>query len=173
MLREWKTNTLRNIKKIISCAGINGLVKYSGIAKNYSMDSILNLMNKKLYHRGPDDKGVWVANNEIAGLGQVRLSILDLTNAGHQPMQEGGNIITFNGEIFNYRDINDDYFKNENFISNTDTETLLKLYKKFYTRMFSKLNGMFAFGLWDNQKQSLFLLEITQAKTIILYRDCW
>ncbi|MCR9287869.1 MAG: asparagine synthase (glutamine-hydrolyzing) [Bacteroidetes bacterium] len=155
--------------------GISGLtiISKSNIFQQKPLKYYLGQMNKKLAHRGPDDSGFWVNNSNQIGLAQTRLSIIDLSSAGHQPMidPQTKNIITFNGEIFNYRDINAAYLQNEKFDSGSDTETILKLYQKFGLNMFDKMNGMFAFGLWDEKQNQLVLARDPSGKKPLYYTE--
>jgi len=98
--------------------GISGIINYNSNSGNQLIVDALRKMNQKLGHRGPDDRGIWVDRN--VGFGHTRLSILDLSKAGNQPMVDpiANNVITFNGEIFNYRLINQKLFANEKFCSN-------------------------------------------------------
>lgn len=153
--------------------GISGIVKFnSSVNDRHQTIASLKSMNSVLQHRGPDDNDVWCHENHALGLGQTRLSILDLSSAGHQPMPDSsnGNVVTYNGEIFNYRMLNNTYLKNLKFDSETDTETILKMYRKFGLEMISKLNGMFAFALWDNCKSELIIArDKSGKKALILY----
>lgn len=144
--------------------GINGIFKISHSDLNLSKH--ITAMNNKLSHRGPDDNGFWIDESEKLALGQTRLSILDLSSAGHQPMHDlsVNNTITYNGEIFNYNLLNKRFLKHEKFNSHSDTETLLKLYKKFGIEMLKHLNGMFAFALWDSEKEELILARDRSGK---------
>ena len=147
--------------------GINGIIRFdSNPCESQRMLSHLQRMNNALSHRGPDDQDVWCHEHHMVGLGQTRLSILDLSSAGHQPMPDllNGNMISYNGEIFNYRRLNDYYLKDEKFESGTDTETILKLYRKMGLEMVGKLNGMFAFCLWDEDKSELIIARDKSGK---------
>ena len=122
--------------------------------------NLLDRMNKSQGHRGPDDAGIWHDPRNGVGLAQTRLSIIDLSSAGHQPMIDAENhlVVTYNGEIYNYREIrrdleNDGY----HFLSTSDTEVLLKLYARHGVKALSFLNGIFAFAIWDMRKKSLFV----------------
>jgi len=130
--------------------GIAGIIHNS--SKNY--ESHIGLMNKSQHHRGPDDSGI--VNLGGATLGHTRLSIVDIFS-GHQPMFDNDKdaAITFNGEIYGYKPLRDklDY----EFVTHSDTEVILALYKTFGFDMFDKLKGMFAFGVWDQGKKSLLL----------------
>ncbi|TES88233.1 MAG: hypothetical protein E3J94_08335 [Desulfobacteraceae bacterium] len=117
-------------------------------------------MNSFQSHRGPDDAGTWHDPQNRVGLAQTRLSIIDLSEAGHQPMmdEENCSVITYNGEIYNYRELRRDLQKEGyHFQSNSDTEVLLKLYARHGLEALSMLNGIFAFALWDMKEKSLFI----------------
>lgn len=107
-------------------------------------------------HRGPDDEGVYIKEN--IGLGFVRLSIIDLSFAGHQPMfsKDGRYVIVFNGEIYNYIELREKLRDSYLFFSNTDTEVLLAAYLKWGKKCMDLLNGMFAFAILDTQKMEIF-----------------
>jgi len=110
--------------------------------------------------RGPDDSGLWFDQEEGIGLCHRRLSILDLTPNGHQPMFDSAKraVISFNGEIYNYAALREELVaKGYPFNSNTDTEVLLNLYLEHGVSMLQKLNGMFAFAIWDREAKVLFI----------------
>ena len=111
-------------------------------------------------HRGPDDWGTQWFSGKNSGLGHARLSIIDLSGNGHQPMYdpEGHNWIVFNGEIYNYREIKHKLeSKGMQFVSNSDTEVILKAYHIWGTGCLDKLNGMFAFGIYNEVSGELFM----------------
>lgn len=115
----------------------------------------LNVMNNLLQHRGPDDKGIWLHEQRNVGFAHRRLSIIDLST-GNQPMSDrGGNHVTYNGEIYNYIELRKELGK-ENFETTSDTEVILHAYRKWGRDCVSHFRGMFAFALWDEQKQELF-----------------
>lgn len=116
-------------------------------------------MLTQLHHRGPDDQGMWFRPGTPV-LGQCRLSILDLSANGHQPMEteEGRYVITFNGEIYNFQDIRSELeVLGHTFQSHTDTEVVLRGYQEWGTGILERLVGMFAFGIWDEEKRELFV----------------
>ena len=123
-----------------------------------SFDNTIVKMNSAIYHRGPDDSGVWHDKNAGIFLGQQRLSIIDLSVAGHQPMQSnsGRFVITYNGEIYNHLEIRKELEKNNlniNWKGKSDTETLLEAIEFWGIELtLKKLIGMFAFGVWDKKK---------------------
>src|SRR5688500_1546779 len=116
-------------------------------------------MNALLRHRGPDDQGVWrlgFPGGEVS-LGNTRLAIIDTSAAGHQPMldPQTGNCITYNGETYNFKSLAETIRLNPR--SASDTEVVLHAYRAYGTDVFSKLRGMFALAIWDNEKRELFL----------------
>ena len=133
-----------------------GIAGFSG-----SFDqSLLQAMNCIQAHRGPDDAGIWHDAESGIGLAHRRLSILDLSPAGHQPMWDITRqaAICFNGEIYNYRQLRAELEQDGNgFHSATDTEVLLNLYLRDGSEMLSRLNGMFAFAIWDAVRHELFI----------------
>jgi asparagine synthase (glutamine-hydrolysing) len=116
----------------------------------------LQKMMLVMKHRGPDDEGTFISKN--IGLGFVRLSILDLSKAGHQPMisNDGRYIIVFNGEVFNYIELREELKDFYRFVSNTDTEVLLASYLKWGKECLNKLNGMFSFVILDSLTMDVF-----------------
>jgi len=115
-------------------------------------------MLNPMLHRGPDASGIWLGGP--CGLGHRRLSIIDLSEAGRQPMSnEDGNVwITFNGEIYNYRQLRERLLSRGHFFrSGSDTEVILHLYEEMGERCVEELYGMFAFAIWDVKRQRLFL----------------
>jgi asparagine synthase (glutamine-hydrolysing) len=109
------------------------------------------------HHRGPDDEGIYRDPSGRSILGHNRLSILDLSSAGHQPMssRDGRFWIVFNGEIYNYRELRSE-LSTYPFVSETDTEVILAAFERWGSRCLNRLLGMFAFLLWDSHKQCLF-----------------
>jgi asparagine synthase (glutamine-hydrolysing) len=123
-------------------------------------DRRLAALHAALRHRGPDDQGGWVSPSGVARLAHTRLSILDLSSAGHQPMSlpDGRFTITFNGEIYNFRELRAEFERDGvPFQTGTDTEVLLRLYERHGQGMLDKLRGMFAFAIWDEQEKTCFL----------------
>src|ERR1043166_4239067 len=138
--------------------GIYGYLSYKGSVR----PEILARMGSVLWHRGPDDEGTYIRNyaDLSIGLGHQRLAILDLSVAGRQPMakEDGAIQITFNGEIYNFRELRKELLeKGHTFKSSSDTEVIIHLYEEMGTDCLSRLEGMFAFALWDEAKKQLFL----------------
>ena len=115
-------------------------------------------------HRGRDDEGVFVSERFgkaqlKACLGHRRLSIIDTSSAGHQPFftEDKRFAITYNGEIYNYLDIREELeAKGDKFLTRSDTEVLIKAYRRWGTDCLDRINGMFAFAIWDDQEKTLF-----------------
>lgn len=119
---------------------------------------ILDKMTKIIAHRGPDGEGFW--NDGYIGFGHRRLSIIDLSPAGHQPMMssDGRYIITYNGEVYNFLQIRIELEKaGYRFHSNTDTEVIINSIAEWGVNAVSRFNGMFAFALWDLKEKKLIL----------------
>jgi asparagine synthase (glutamine-hydrolysing) len=134
--------------------GISGF--FAGSAGIERPGCVLEDMNGRLRHRGPDGNGTWISDDSRIGLAHVRLSIIDLST-GAQPMRSRtGNVITYNGEIYNYIELRDELGK-DSFSTSSDTEVILRAYERWGEDCVSKLRGMFAFALWDAQKKKLFI----------------
>ncbi|HTW24575.1 MAG TPA: asparagine synthase (glutamine-hydrolyzing) [Candidatus Baltobacteraceae bacterium] len=135
--------------------GIVGLIGgTSGVSKGRFL-----AMRDSIAHRGPDDAGFWQSASGNAMLGSRRLAILDLSPNGHQPMVDdaSGLAIAFNGEIYNYVELAATLADSGcRFRSRTDTEVLLKSYELWGEECLGRLNGMFAFAIWDERRQELF-----------------
>jgi len=121
---------------------------------------LLSAMGRTIAHRGPDDTGDVLIPEAGVGLVHKRLAIIDLSPLGHQPMwdDERENVIVFNGEIFNYRELRASLAADgHRFRGHSDTEVVLHLYRVYGEALLSKLNGMYAFALWDARSRELFL----------------
>jgi asparagine synthase (glutamine-hydrolysing) len=115
-------------------------------------------MTESLYHRGPDDSGIWIDGN--VALGHRRLSIIDLSPSGRNPMgNEDGTIwIVYNGEVYNFRELRPELeARGHTFRSHTDTEVVLHAYEEYGAACVKRLRGMFAFAVWDSRKRQLLL----------------
>ena len=139
--------------------GIAGIYAFSTNTPPVNTEELIRIRDT-MTARGPDGKGLWLSANKRCGLAHTRLAIIDLTEAGHQPMPtpDGRYHISFNGEIYNYQSLKADLEqKGHLFKSHSDTEVLLHLYQEHGADMLSKLRGMFAIAIWDEQEQTLFL----------------
>jgi asparagine synthase (glutamine-hydrolysing) len=136
------------------------------VARNARVDpEILERATESLAHRGPDDSGTAILRDNFpcaveVGLGSRRLAILDLSPLGHQPMHdaETGNCIVYNGEIYNFLEVRGELDQaGTSFVSNSDTEVVLKAYRRWGEQCLAKFRGMFALAIWDAQRHRLFL----------------
>jgi asparagine synthase (glutamine-hydrolysing) len=135
--------------------GIAGIVIRSGAVDR----QLLHEMTDCLAHRGPEARGLWFASSNRVGFGHRRLAIIDLSTGGSQPMAspDGMTSITFNGELYNYLELREELKKlGHIFLSVSDTEVLLHSYLEWGVDCLSHLDGMFAFGVWDERKQMFF-----------------
>jgi asparagine synthase (glutamine-hydrolysing) len=137
--------------------GINGYLTY----KSVFLKNNIKTMNEAIFHRGPDDEGLFTEQGDdfSIAMGMRRLSIIDLAS-GNQPMYSIDKqvVIVFNGEIYNYKKLKNELEEsNICFITNSDTEVILKLYLKYGIESFSKLDGMFAFSIYDKRISKVFI----------------
>lgn len=141
----------------------------AGFIGTGSKDNLLGMM-ATLHDRGPDDEGVYI--DGVLHLGHKRLSIIDLSERGRQPMgnEDGTVLLVFNGEVYNFRDLRKPLIeKGHKFKSNTDSEVIIHLYEEFGTNAFEKLNGMYAFALWDKKRQKLYLARDRMGQKPLYY----
>ncbi len=139
------------------------------IGKNAAEQPLEAALNA-LGHRGPDDRGTMAFAG--AALGQTRLAIIDLSPSGHQPMKDNTkNIaITFNGEIYNYQELRKELeSKGHQFSTHSDTEVILKAYQEYGSECPKKLDGMFAFVIWDEEKKVAFMARDRFGKKPLFY----
>lgn len=140
--------------------GINGIIVSESVDKEQTL-SILHEMNRCITHRGPDDEGFFTDRQEecFMGMAMRRLSVIDL-ETGTQPVysEDKKKVIVFNGEIYNYRELKKELEKSgTSFCTHSDTEVILKLYEKEGANAFGRLDGMFAFSIYDQEKDHVFL----------------
>lgn len=136
--------------------GIAGVIN---VNKTIHLDQ-LKAVTKVLHHRGPDDHGYFINDTHTVGLAHTRLSFLDLSERGHQPMQNHSKtlVITYNGEIYNFKSLREELISaGKVFFTETDTEVLLTGYEVWGEKLPEKLDGMFAFAIYDTSKNELFL----------------
>jgi asparagine synthase (glutamine-hydrolysing) len=134
--------------------GICGIVNFNGAPVN---EQDLKRMMASMKHRGPDDEGIYIVDN--MGLGFVRLSIIDLSSAGHQPMisANGRYVLVFNGEIFNYVELREELIgRGCSFNTRTDTEVLLNAFIEWGEACLDHFNGMWAFVIYDRDEKKIF-----------------
>ena len=143
------------------------------LSKHQIRDRIpLERMRDALTHRGPDNAGIWWSQDGVVGLGHRRLSVIDLSPLGHQPMSEENSClhIVFNGEIYNYLDLKNELIsKGYQFKSRSDTEVLLKAYREWGESFLKRLNGMFAIAIYDEKRQTLLLARDRAGEKPLFY----
>ena len=142
--------------------GINGIV---GLDNKAESNALVKKMNTKMAHRGPDDEGVYSDTN--IAMGQRRLSIIELSSAGHQPMWSSNKryCIVYNGELYNFKQLRFDLERTSqgsndapyHFATATDTEVIIAAYMRWGADCLSRFNGMYAFAIWDTEKKELFI----------------
>jgi len=153
--------------------GINGIFAYHYAANPIDRDELVRTRDH-MAARGPDGKGGWISHDGRVGFGHRRLSIIDLSDAGAQPMTsaDGKFIVTFNGEIYNYRALRKGLeAKGRVFCSQSDTEVLLHLYAEKREAMVHDLRGMFAFAIWDSERKRLVLARDPYGIKPLYYAD--
>jgi asparagine synthase (glutamine-hydrolysing) len=147
--------------------GITGLISRDGRPD----ETPVRRMNDALAHRGPDAEGIWSRGRAV--LGHRRLSIIDLSPEGNQPLlnEDGAIAVVVNGEIYNFAELREDLVRRGHaFHSNSDSEVVLHLYEEYGADCVAKLSGMFAFGLWDSRQDRLLLARDRAGKKPLFYR---
>jgi len=151
--------------------GICGIFNCAGTNFEVTAELITH-MRDTMIHRGPDDAGIYVSPDKKLGLGHRRLSIIDLSTMGRQPMcnEDGSAWITYNGEIYNHQKLRKELeAKGHRYKSHTDTETILHLYEEKGQDCVRNLEGMFAFVIWDNKKKRMLFARDRIGKKPLYY----
>src|SRR5688572_6277020 len=144
--------------------GILGTVP--AFKSTHFFEQALNLLT----HRGPDGSDIWEGNEKEVIFGHRRLSILDLSDAGKQPMPNARYVITHNGEIYNFKEIRKELEdKGYVFKTQTDTEVIVSAYSVWGAQCLQKFNGMWAFAIWDKKEKTLFLSRDRFGKKPLFY----
>lgn len=135
--------------------GISGIynMKHLNIL---NLNKYLKIMNKLLLHRGPDFNDVWENNEKYIGFGHTRLSIIDLDVRSSQPMNKNGYVLTFNGEIYNYKELKEQIRDKWSFTTESDTEIIMAYYHIYKEECTKYLEGMFSFSIYDTKNNVLF-----------------
>ena len=147
-----------------------GIAGFTSFKHSPGNEQTLKEMGNAIAHRGPDSNGEYI--DDLVGLCHRRLSIIDLSSSGKQPMFSNDNryVIVFNGEIYNFQELREDLqSEGVTFNTKTDTEVILALYQREGTKLLSKINGMFAFALWDTQDKTLFIARDRIGKKPLYY----
>jgi asparagine synthase (glutamine-hydrolysing) len=157
--------------------GLTAIFSYGDTAPPVDEAELLR-MREAMIARGPDGAGTWVSNDKRVGLAHRRLAIIDVGPSGAQPMELRDDTgksrlqITYNGEIYNFQKLRAELIaEGRNFTTNSDTEVLLHLYDRDGADMLPKLRGMFAFAIWDETKQGLFLARDPYGIKPLYYAD--
>src|ERR1700691_5095583 len=154
--------------------GIAGIL-ISGRSEASDFTETLSQLSGAMATRGPDASGLWVSRTHAAGFAHRRLSIIDVNARSDQPMHsaDGRYTIVFNGEIYNYRELRCGLeSKGRQFVTTGDTEVLLQMYLEYGADMMTRLRGMYAFGIWDEQAQELFLARDPVGIKPLYYAVC-
>lgn len=155
--------------------GISGFIQYNTNLNRISLENIIGKMIRTLIHRGPDDEGVWADEKFGIALGHRRLSIIDLSEQGRQPMisATGRYVIVFNGEIYNFRSLKKELEFSAGAVDwrgHSDTEVMLSAFETWgFEKSLERFNGMFAFALWDRQDKILYLARDRFGKKPLYY----
>ena len=154
--------------------GICGILRINSSANGVE-SKLIERMTDSMAHRGPNDRGMW--SDDLISLGSRRLSVIDLSSAGHMPMSnEDGTVqIVYNGEVYNFRELKEQFALVERghvFRSRTDTEVLIHLYEELGIEMANHLNGMYAIAIWDSRLRALYLIrDHAGVKPLFYQRD--
>lgn len=151
--------------------GIVGFIDYSFSSNNQDLKNMLDTLS----HRGPDDEGFecYKLNSSLVGFAQARLSIIDLSEKGHQPMHFNNSSIIFNGEIYNYNEIKEELLLlGHNFVSTTDTEVILHAYNQWGEKCVDKFVGMFVIAILNRESEELIIYrDRAGVKPLFLYKS--
>jgi asparagine synthase (glutamine-hydrolysing) len=154
--------------------GIAGFLAPSNARREDEMMAIANAMADALQHRGPDSSGAWVCPKQGLALAHRRLSIIDLSVNGSQPMQSahGRYVVVFNGEIYNHRKLKSDLVsRGQTFRGSSDTEVILAACEEWgVEETITRCIGMFAIALWDTEKKDLYLIRDRMGEKTALLR---
>lgn len=148
-----------------------GIVGVASVGPVWDRDLLVK-QRETMCHRGPDDAGLWWSSDGKVGLAHRRLAIIDLSPAGHQPMADcaGELEVILNGEIYNYRELREELRgRGHAFRTNSDTEVLLEAYREWGTSCLDHMLGMFAFGLYDSRRKTVFLARDRAGEKPLFY----
>ena len=153
--------------------GIAAIFAYGGSAPPVDREELLNI-RETMRRRGPDGAGLWISDDRRIGLAHRRLAIIDLSDAGAQPMAtaDGAVRVVFNGEIYNVRELRQRLeSKGFQFRSQSDTEVLLYLYQEYGADMVHHLRGMYAFAIWDQRRRGVLVARDPYGIKPLYYSD--
>ena len=138
--------------------GFTGIINFNGLNRTAELDKKMMAALKRLYPRGPDQQDIWTDLKSY--FVHSRLSIIDTSLAGRQPMYKYNKVISYNGEIYNFKEIKSKLIKlGYKFSSESDCEVLLAGWDKWGIKVLDFISGMFAFSIWDLKKEKLYLVR--------------
>ena len=139
--------------------GLTGYLGGNSFESTEASKELLRQMSKNITHRGPDSNGIWLDEESRIGLAHQRLSVLDLTKAGHQPMISKNNryVIVYNGEIYNHQVLRKQFEGKYEFQTQSDCEIILALYQEKQSAFLNDLNGIFGFAVYDSENDSYLI----------------
>src|SRR3954447_4637644 len=157
--------------------GITGFLDFSAATSEADLLETARRMSSAIAHRGPDDEGHWADASSGIALGFRRLSIIDLSPTGHQPMrsERGRFVVIFNGEIYNYPDLRSELVRDfaVRLRGTSDTEVMLHAFDHWgIESTLRRLNGMFAIAVWDRSEEALYLCRDRTGEKPIYYGSC-
>ena len=155
-------------------SGLVGFLNFDRRFQPEQAQKIARDMAETMRYRGPDMDGYWASDDNHCHLGHKRLSVIDLSEGGRQPMLDdsGRYVIMLNGEIYNFHDLRDKLAEaGVSFRSKSDTEVLLKGYIKFGAALFPQLDGMFALAIYDTQQKTMVLARDRAGEKPLYYRS--
>ena len=148
--------------------GFAGVIDLNHLDVSDDLDKRMLASLESLHNRGPDQKGIY--KDDYSYLVHARLSIIDTSDSGKQPITKYGKTIVYNGEIYNFKELKNELQKEGyEFFSNSDTEVLLAAWDKWGEQCLNYINGMFAFAIWDKQNKNLVLIRDPYGKKPLLY----
>jgi len=148
--------------------GFAGIINLDGLERNKTLENRMNKALLRLHLRGPNQKGYWIDDHSY--IVHSRLSIIDLSDAGKQPMERYGKVLVYNGEIYNYRELRDKLISfGYKFNSNSDTEVLIAGWNHWGEDVLKYINGMYSFIIWDYKNRRLFLARDPYGKKPLIY----
>ena len=150
--------------------GFAGLINFDELKHDSSLEKKMNAALGRLHPRGPDQNGKWKDNNSY--LVHARLSIIDVSENGRQPMKKYGRVLVYNGEIYNYKYLRSKLINyGYKFTSSSDSEVLIAGWDKWGDKVLNYINGMFSFAIWEPKIKKLTLARDAYGKKPLIYKE--